>query len=197
MRRVSLAWVLGVAALMEGDLDVAEREFRVDIEPAEGGQAVRYEANSLWGLARVSADAGRISEAAELHQRALALRHRIGDRLGVVDSFVGLATAVVPVEPEEAARLVGAAGALRAETGATPTQREEAEVAAVLAAIREANDPRLMEMAAWRRCGRGCGGGDGCPARRPGRRCNAQSGDDGTPAWAGSRIGEPHGVARR
>ena len=147
MRRVSLAWVLGVAALMEGDLDVAEREFRVDLEPAEGGQAVRYEANSLWGLARVSADAGRISEAAELHQRALALRHRIGDRLGVVDSFVGLAMAVAPVEPEEAARLVGAASALRAETGATPTQREEAEVAAALAAIREADDPRLMEMA--------------------------------------------------
>ena len=82
-----------------------------------------------------------------LHQRALALRHRIGDRLGVVDSFVGLAMAVVSVEPEEAARLVGAASALRAKIGATPTQREAAEVAAALAAIRKADDPRLMEMA--------------------------------------------------
>ena len=87
------------------------------------------------------------SEAAELHQRALALRHRMGDRLGVVDSFVGLATAVAPAEPEEAARLVGAAIALRAEIGATPTHREAAEVAAALAAIGKADDPRLMEMA--------------------------------------------------
>jgi predicted ATPase/class 3 adenylate cyclase len=146
MRRVSLAWVLGVAALMQGDLDEAEREFRAELEAAEAGQMVRYEANSLWGLARVSADAGRASEAAELHQRALALRHRMGDRLGVVDSFVGLATAVAPVQPEEAAQLVSAAIALRAETGATPTQRERAEVAAALAAI-GADDPRLMEMA--------------------------------------------------
>jgi hypothetical protein len=144
MRRVSIAWVLGVAALMEGDLDVAEREFRVDLEPAEGGLAARYEANSLWGLARVSTDAGRISEGAELHQRALALRHRMGDRLGVVDSLVGLATAVAAAEPEAAARLVGAAIALRAEIGATPTHREAAEVAAALTAI--GNDPRLMEM---------------------------------------------------
>ena len=147
MRRVSRAWVLGVAALMEGDLDVAEREFRADLEPDDGGRIVRYEANSLWGLARVSADAGRLSEAAELHQRALALRHRMGDRLGVVDSFVGLATAVAPAEPEEAARLVGAAIALRAEMGATATHREAAEVAAALAAIGKADDPRLMEMA--------------------------------------------------
>jgi hypothetical protein len=132
---------------MEGDLDVAEREFRADLEPAEGGRILRYEANSLWGLARVSADAGRASEAAKLHLRALALRHRIGDRLGVVDSLIGLATAVAPVEPEEAARLVGAAIALRAETGATPTHREEAEVAAALAAIGGADDPKLMAMA--------------------------------------------------
>jgi predicted ATPase/class 3 adenylate cyclase len=147
MRRVSLAWVLGLATLMEGDLDAAEREFRADLEAAEAGQIVRHQANSLWGLARASADAGRAGKAVELHQRALALRHRIGDRLGVVDSFVGLATAMAPVEPENAARLLGAAGALRAETGATPTQREEAEVAAALAAIGAAGDPRLMEMA--------------------------------------------------
>jgi predicted ATPase/class 3 adenylate cyclase len=147
MRRVSLAWVLGMATLMEGDLDAAEREFRADLEAAEAGQIVRHQANSLWGLARASADAGRVGKAAELHQRALALRHRLGDRLGVVDSFVGLATAMAPVEPEDAARLVGAAIALRTETGATPTQREEAEVAAALAAIGEADDSRLMEMA--------------------------------------------------
>src|SRR4030095_2833976 len=40
MRRVSPAWVLGVAALMEGDIDVAEREFRADLESVGAGQIV-------------------------------------------------------------------------------------------------------------------------------------------------------------
>jgi len=146
MRRVSLAWVLGMAALLKGDLDAADGEFRADLEAAEAGQIVRHQANSVWGLARASADRGRIGEAAELHQRALALRYRMGDRLGVVDSFVGLATAVAKAEPEEAARLVGAAIALRMEMGATPTHREAAEVAAALAAIGEADDPSLMQI---------------------------------------------------
>ena len=147
MRRVSLRWVLGTAALMEGDLGVAEREFSNDLALAEEGQIVRHQANSLWGIARVRAAAGAVSQAAELHQRALALRHRIGDRLGVVDSLVGLATVVAPAEPEGAARLVGAAIALRAQTGAVPTQREAAEIADALAAIGDAADPRLLETA--------------------------------------------------
>ena len=147
MRRVSLRWVLGTAALMEGDLGVAEREFSNDLALAEEGQIVRHQANSLWGIARVRAAAGAVSQAAELHQRALALRHRIGDRCGVVDSLVGLATVVAPAEPEGAARLVGAAIALRAQAGAVPTQREAAEVAAALAAIGDAADPRLLETA--------------------------------------------------
>ena len=53
MRRVSLRWVLGTAALMGGDLDVAEREFGNDLALAEQGQIVRHQANSLWGIARV------------------------------------------------------------------------------------------------------------------------------------------------
>lgn len=147
MRRVSLGWVLGMVALIEGDLDAAEQAFRTDLEAAEEGQVVRHQANSLWGLARVSAIAGGVRQAAELHQQALALRHGMGDPLGVVDSFVGLATVVAPVEPEGAARLVGAAVALRAGTGATPTRREAAEVTAALAAIGDAADPRLLEVA--------------------------------------------------
>jgi tetratricopeptide (TPR) repeat protein len=147
MRRVSLRWVLGTAALMEGDLDVAEREFSDDLALAEEGQIVRHQANGLWGIARVRAAAGAVSQAAELHQRALALRHRIGDRCGVVDSLVALATVVAPAEPKGAARLVGAAVALRAQTGGIPTQRETSEVAAALAAIGDAADPRVLERA--------------------------------------------------
>jgi hypothetical protein len=126
---------------------VAERAFGDDLALAEQGQVVRHQANGLWGIARVRAAAGAVSQAAELHQRALAMRHRIGDRLGVVDSFVGLATVVAPAEPEGAARLLGAAIALRAQTGAVPTQRETGEVDAALAAIGDAPDPGLLERA--------------------------------------------------
>ncbi len=114
MRRVSLAWVLGMAALLKGDLDAAEREFQADLEAAEAGQIVRHQANSLWGLARASADAGRLGKAAELHQRALALRHRIRDRLGrshgekpgpvspcAAISTAGWSSGCGPIEPEQ------------------------------------------------------------------------------------------------
>ena len=87
-------------------------------KPPRQARVVRHEANSLWGLARVSAEAGVLAEAVELHRQALALRHRMGDHLGVVDSWVGLAMTLAPVEPEKAARLLGAATALRAQAGA-------------------------------------------------------------------------------
>ena len=58
-----------------------------------------------------------------------------------------MATVVAPAEPEGAARLLGAAVALRAKTGAVPTRRETAEVAEARAAIGDAADPRLLETA--------------------------------------------------
>ncbi len=147
MRRVSLVWVLGMVAVMEGDLVEAEREFRTDLEIAEEGHIVRHQANDLWGLARVGAAAGDVGRAAELHRQALALRHRIGDHLGVVDSLLGIATVVAPLDPEGAASLVGAATAFRSATGAVATPREAAEFAAALESIEEAGDPNLMEVA--------------------------------------------------
>ena len=122
MRRVSLRWVLGTVALMEGDLTSAEGQFRADLEATKAGKVVRHQANSYWGLAGVSAASGHMSRAVGLHQRALLLRHRMGDRLGVVDSLIGLATVMAPVEPDAAARLIGAAADLRSGTGARATQ---------------------------------------------------------------------------
>lgn len=199
MRRVSLGWVRAMAALIEGDLVAAEEGFQSDLGIAEGGQLVRHQANGLWGLAQVKAAAGSVSEAAELHRRAHALRHRMGDRLGVVDSLVGLATAVASIEPEDAARLVGAAIALRAATGATPTRREAAEVAAALEAVGGAADSRVVEDA--QRAGAAL---DEDAAVALADRLSAaaasggaQSGDDGTPARAGLNDGrDGHGVAR-
>jgi hypothetical protein len=132
---------------MEGDMDEAEREFRADLAAAEVAGIVRHEANSAWGLARVVGGAGDAAQAAGLHLRALSLRHEMGDRLGVVDSLVGLAQLVARDEPDGAARVLEAAGALRAASGATPTAREAADVAAARVAIEAAGGPGLLERA--------------------------------------------------
>lgn len=147
MRRVSLVWVLGMVALMKGDLDEAERHFRTDLEVAEKGRIVRHQANSWWGLARTQAAAGHVAQAAGSHERAIALRRRMGDRLGVVDSLIGLATVAAPVDPEGAARVLRAAITLRAAAGAEPTRRESAEVAAARAAVGDGADPGAREKA--------------------------------------------------
>ncbi len=105
----------------------------------------RHEANSTWGLARVSTVRGRTRDAVALHRKALEQRRQMGDRLGVVDSLVGLAAAVAPNEPVEAARLAGAAISLRAAVGATPTPRETADVTTVLAEATEAAGPDVAE----------------------------------------------------
>ena len=143
MRKTSLDWVLGLTALMEGDPITAERHFRADLDEAVPSQLRRHEANSTCGLARVSAFRGRTRDAVALHTKALDQRRQMGDRLGVVDSLVGLAAAVAPMAPAGAAQLVGAAISLRAGAGATPTPRETAEVTAVLAVVTEAAGPEV------------------------------------------------------
>ena len=52
----------------------------------------------------------------------------MGDRLGVAESLLALAAAVLPAEPADAARLLGAAAALLSAVGAVPTPRQEADL---------------------------------------------------------------------
>lgn len=131
MRTVSLAWASGAVALARGDLAEAGRRFTRDIRPDERLVAVRWVANSHWGLGWAAALAGRAGAAVDDHLRGLRLRARIGDVLGIADSLVGLATAVAARSPVEAARLVGAAEGVRARAGAVATPRQAAEVARV------------------------------------------------------------------
>jgi hypothetical protein len=85
----------------------------------------------LWGLGCVNRTAGLIPDAARLHHEALALRHSIGDRLGVAESLIGAAAVVAGTDRATSGALVGAAQRLLTELGAVVTPRQADDVAAV------------------------------------------------------------------
>jgi non-specific serine/threonine protein kinase len=135
MRRTNPGWVLGVASLLERDLDGARRRFRDGVTQAREAQIRRHEANHLWGLASTEAAAGDLRLAADLHGQALRVRGELGDRLGLVDSLVGVAATAARAEPETAAWLLAAATSLRTRAGAVATEHEATLSADATAAI--------------------------------------------------------------
>ena len=145
MRRTSPGWVLGMVALTNGESEIAGGHFQTGLRRAEHAQIPRHEANNLWGLAGVSAAAGRHLEAADLHRRALELRRDIGDILGIVDSLVGLAAVTAVVEPKTAAELVSSAISLRTRAGAVPTSYEAAALAEAVAMITDVGGETVID----------------------------------------------------
>jgi predicted ATPase/class 3 adenylate cyclase len=135
MRRTTLQWVLATIAMHEGDTNAAREQFRQGLTEAERSGILRYQAAYLLGLGGVEAAEGHKGEAALLYWRALGLNREIGDRLGVIDCLVGLAMVMPEEEAKAAARLVGAAGSLRANLGAIATPYEEEQVARATAAV--------------------------------------------------------------
>jgi predicted ATPase/class 3 adenylate cyclase len=138
MRSALPAWVLGVVALARGDQDTAADQFRM--ASGFGGaneSAPRHLANSRWGLGCVSTTARLIRDAARLHHEALALRHSIGDHLGVAESLIGAAALVASTDPATTGDLVGAAQRLLTELSAVLTPRRADDVAAVRALLGE------------------------------------------------------------
>ena len=138
MRSVLPVWVLGVVALARGDQDTAAAQFRVASGFGGAAEAApRHLANSWWGLGCVSRTAGLIPDAARLHHEALALRHGIGDHLGVAESLIGAAGLVASADQATASALVGAAQRLLTESGAVVTPRQADDIAAVRALLGE------------------------------------------------------------
>jgi predicted ATPase/class 3 adenylate cyclase len=137
MRSTFPAWILGVVALARRDLDTATDQFRARVEGDAAEAAPRHQANNCWGLACVSNTAGRIPKAARLHREALALRHSIGDRLGVAESLIGTAAVVASADRVVAGALIGAAQRLRTELGAVVTPRQADDLAAARAMLGE------------------------------------------------------------
>jgi tetratricopeptide (TPR) repeat protein len=141
MRLVSPNWVRAVAALRQGELDAAARDFESLL--GFGGQpgAPRFVAHATFGLASVAAGRGRMPQALAGSATALRMRQDMGDRLGIAESLLGLACAVLPAEPADSARLIGASGAVLAAVGAVPTPRQRADLdEAVRRAVDEAGE---------------------------------------------------------
>ncbi len=143
MRRTAPGWVLGAVALQDGDLSLARELFDSGLQEAVYANIPRHQANNMWGLGRIGAVAGRPGEAFRHHLRALELRQSIGDRFGLADSLAAIAEAAAGAEPDAAARLVGAATALRTGDGAAPTVREAAEAGGIAAALSAVAGPEV------------------------------------------------------
>lgn len=121
-------WDLGVLLAETGDRDGAERWLRASLDIFSGRDYPWATAHATWALATVLLDRGGaadVDEAARLLVRALALHESVADRRGVVQSLEALAdVALARDRPSDAARLLGAASARRAATGARITAAE-------------------------------------------------------------------------
>ena len=129
MRLMSPEWVRGMVAVRRGDPDAAAADFEGGLTFHGGPAGPRPIANSAFGLACVDVARGRSKAGISGHASALRRRHGMGDRLGVAESLLALAAALAPVEPADAARLLGAAEALLSAVGAVPTPRQAADLA--------------------------------------------------------------------
>ena len=134
---------LAAVALAQGDLAAARAlsEECLRIARSKGNQ--RDIAHSLWYLGRVEHRDGRDAAARALFDHVLAIWQELGERRGIADTLDELVkVAVAQGRPERAARLCGAADALREAIGATryAYMRDEYEgaCAAARAALSEA-----------------------------------------------------------
>lgn len=101
----------------------------------------------LIGLGDLAAEAGDFATATSQYQAALEIRHRLGDRLGTAGALERMA-GVATRQPERAARLIGAAAAIRDRAGAPLSIGAQAELDRFLAELaaeigREAVDAGL------------------------------------------------------
>ncbi len=130
-----MAWArhdLGLLARDRGDLDNAAELFRAslrDFRELDYPWAVAW---SAWGLGTTLSTQGRLPEALPLLAEALRIYARVNDPRGVAQCEEALAyVASEQAHYETAARLTGAAAAVRAGVAARPPDAEQARISAV------------------------------------------------------------------
>jgi DNA-binding CsgD family transcriptional regulator len=142
-------WLLGAAHLATGDLEAAEAAL---IEAKELAKSI----SNPWLAAHANHHLGELarrrddtSGAEDLHHEALTLRARAGLRPGVAESLESLASLATDQESfTEAARLFGAACALRAEIGLARWPVDQASYDTDVARARDALGEHAFD-AAW------------------------------------------------
>jgi non-specific serine/threonine protein kinase len=108
---------LGRVALLQGNPARATALVRESLDLFTGQQDRQGIGDALHLLGLAAVQCGDAAPAATWLRRSLALRHRHGERLGVAACLEALARAMVGSDPAGAARLLGAAAALRQALG--------------------------------------------------------------------------------
>jgi predicted ATPase/DNA-binding CsgD family transcriptional regulator len=144
---------LGDVTLAQGNTTRAEEILEESLTLFQEIDSERGIAFALHSLGRVALAIGDLGRAAACHVEALTLRRTLADRHGVIADLERLAAvAVAAGQPEPAARLCGAAEALRAEIGVRRPPRDDAAHAAVVERARAALGAAFgpARIAGWR-----------------------------------------------
>lgn len=117
--------------------------------------ALRKEQSNKQGIAIVLNDLGNLAlhqgdstRAIPLYRQSLALEQELGNKAGMVQSLIGLAGALaMGGQPERAARLAGAAEALRVTLARSPSPAERVAYETRFARVRDALDDQTFTTA--------------------------------------------------
>jgi non-specific serine/threonine protein kinase len=141
---------LGLVAYWHGDYRMARQQLEEGLALSRIAGDKRYVSIALNGLAKVMGALGEPARALALFREGLSLRKEMGARRGISESLEGLAGMAVGAQGDHqrAARLFGAAAALRQAIGAPVPLVERAEVDRNIAATRAQFD-EVTFVAAW------------------------------------------------
>ncbi len=141
-----VAWArydLGLLARDHGDLDSAAELLRASLRDFRALDYAWAVAWSAWGLGTTLSAQGRLDEARPLSAEALQIFTEINDARGVAQCLEALAyVASEQAHFESAARLIGAAAALRVQVAARPPDTEQAKNSAVERVLAQALGPQ-------------------------------------------------------
>jgi predicted ATPase/DNA-binding NarL/FixJ family response regulator len=144
-----VAWArhdLGLLARDRGDLDNAAELFRASLQDFRELDYPWAVAWSAWGLGTTLSAHGRLEEARPLLAEALQIYASVNDSRGVGQCLEELVyVASEQAHYETAARLIGAAAALRARVAARLTDAEQARNAAVERVLGRALGPQDVD----------------------------------------------------
>jgi len=137
-----VAWArhdLGLLARDHGDLESAEELLRASLRDFRELDYPWATAWAAWGLGTTLSAGGRLDEARPLLAEALRICTELNDSRGIAHCLEALAhVASERAHYESAARLIGAAAALRAREAARPPDTEQARTSAVKRVLTQA-----------------------------------------------------------